>query len=59
MNDRTPERRRIIRDAWINVYGEDFGDLVHLTRESADFSAMPDRVACVKVVIDCREGDGL
>lgn len=59
MNDRTAQPRRIVRDVWINVYGKDFSDLVHKTREDADLSAAPNRIACVRVRIDCYEGDGL
>lgn len=59
MNDRPAQPRRIVRDAWINVYREDFGDLVHKTKEDADACAAPSRIACVRVVIDCQEGEGL
>ena len=52
---------RIRREVWVNVYRTD--DVVlsncHNTKDSADRSACNDRIACVKLVIDCEEGHGL
>jgi hypothetical protein len=48
---------RIKRTVWVNVYPTYYG--AHLTKESAGAHAMSGRVACVKVEIDCEEGDGL
>lgn len=50
---------RIQREYWINVYKRTCGHL-YGTREEADCEASPSgRIACVKVVIDCEEGEGL
>lgn len=49
---------RIKREFWVNIYKESRTQFLFKTREEAD-QAMNDRVACVKVLIDCKEGDGL
>jgi len=47
---------RIQREVWINVYRDDV--IAHTSRDDARvFGAGV--VACVKVVIDCEEGEGL
>jgi hypothetical protein len=48
---------RIKRTVWLNVYG----DFVNgwRTKESADLCVIENRLACVKVEIDCEEGEGL
>lgn len=43
---------------WVNVY-PNYGACCHKTKEEADKCAGQDRIACVKVVIDCEEGEGL
>ena len=48
---------RIQRTVWVNVYSNGFagwGD-----RETADANSSFTRLACVKVEIDCEEGEGL
>ncbi|MCF8472909.1 MAG: hypothetical protein K9G27_08980 [Sphingomonadaceae bacterium] len=49
---------RIKREVWVNVYP---GGIVNTryTRADADDDATSDRIACVKIVIDCEEGEGL
>lgn len=49
---------RIQRELWVNVY-RDNREFFYPTRERADESKSPGRFACVKVVIDCEEGEGL
>lgn len=49
---------RIQREVWLNVY-RDNKQFVYTTKEWADESKSPGRFACVKVVIDCEEGEGL
>lgn len=48
---------RIKRDAWINVYGNH--TKLHTSRKQADANSSKDRIACVKVPIDCEHGEGL
>lgn len=50
---------RIHREYWVNLYPKYAGGGHHETKTIADESAMRDRIACVKVVIDCEEGEGL
>ena len=48
---------RIQREYWINVYPKDVGK-IWMRKEDA--LACPfDRIACVKITIDCEEGEGL
>jgi hypothetical protein len=50
---------RIQREVWVNVYpGPIVCELRH-TKADADDDAMRNRIACVKVVIDVEEGEGL
>lgn len=53
---------RIQREVWVNVYrcydGVEFYGVCR-KKEEADNYAGEDRIACVKVVIDCEEGEGL
>lgn len=49
---------RIQREYWVNVYDDCMGDL-YRTKENADNSASVNRIACVKITIDCEEGEGL
>ena len=49
---------RIQRTAWVNVYRNGVSG-AHKTRESADQYASPNRIACIKIQIDCEEGEGL
>jgi len=51
---------RIKRTVWFNVYPETQGATVGcLSKEHADKLQAPNRIACVKVEIDCEEGEGL
>lgn len=53
---------RIQREVWLNVHrrydGVEFYGVCR-KKEEADNYAGEDRIACVKVVIDCEEGEGL
>ena len=56
-NDLIEVRPRIQRTVWLNVYPS---MVVHrYTKQDADFQAGKDRLACVRVEIDCEEGEGL
>jgi len=46
------------RTVWLNVYADKSGDYSQ-ARSIADCMAGPNRIACVKVEIDCEEGEGL
>ena len=48
---------RIKRTVWLNVYA--LTVVGYETRYAADDVASKDRLACVKVEIDCEEGEGL
>ena len=51
-------RPRIKRTVWLNVYENDV--FSHDSLAEAENSIVgPDRLACVKVEIDCEEGEGL
>jgi hypothetical protein len=50
------ERQKIER--WVNVY-RDGALAVHLSKEKADINRHPNCFACVKITIDCEEGEGL
>ena len=51
---------RIQREVWANVYkNPNIGDILFLSKEEADNCKLYDRIACVKLVIDCEEGEGL
>ena len=52
-------KRRIKRDVWLNVYEEEHIAICYLTKELADKSSRFRRIACVKITIDCEEGEGL
>jgi len=56
-NDLIEGKPRIKRTIWVNLYERGYG--VSLTKERADANAVEDRLACVKVEIDCEEGEGL
>ena len=49
---------RIQLTAWINIYPDGLSG-VHRTREQADEHAGPHRKACIRIPIDCEEGEGL
>jgi len=48
---------RIRQTKWVNVYPD--WATIYSDKKNADYLATPDRIACVKVEIDCEEGDGL
>ena len=50
-------KARIKRDVWINVCKNYTSS--HFAKEFADFHHRGDRLACIKVEIDCEEGEGL
>jgi len=50
---------RIQREVWVNVYDRPKGEFLYKTREEADERATHDRLACVKLPIDCEHGEGL
>ena len=49
---------RVKRTVWLNVYADKSGDYSQ-ARSIADCMAGPNRIACVKVEIDCEAGEGL
>jgi hypothetical protein len=49
---------RIQRTVWLNVYDNEVISLF-VVKEKADSMALEGRIACVKVEIDCEEGEGL
>ena len=49
---------RIKREYWVNVY-ENRVSSMYPTKQDANCVADKNRIACVKVVIDCEEGEGL
>jgi hypothetical protein len=50
---------RIQREVWVNVYPKQLTDVVHRDKAAADAVAEQNRIACVKLVIDCEKGEGL
>lgn len=54
---------RIKRTVWLNVYGVEAAVLSitssHCSKGEADCLAAPYRKACIRVDIDCEEGEGL
>jgi len=50
---------RIKRMVWVNLYIDGRITLGHPSKEDADKCADRGRLACVKVEIDCEEGEGL
>lgn len=57
-NDLIEVKPRIKCDVWVNVY---HGGIVNVryTKADADDDATSDRIACVRLTIDCEEGEGL
>jgi hypothetical protein len=50
---------RIKREVWVNVYPGPIVCEIRHTKADADDDAMLNRIACVKLTIDCEEGEGL
>ena len=58
IHDLIEVKPRIQREVWVNVY--DIGCSTYTTKEMANLCAATDtRLACVKITIDCEEGEGL
>jgi hypothetical protein len=58
--DLIEEKPRIQREVWVNVYkNPNIGDILFPSKEEANNCKLYDRIACVKLVIDCEEGEGL
>jgi len=49
---------RIKREVWVNVYNRNILG-AYGSREMADANSARGRIACVKLTIDCEEGEGL
>jgi len=53
-------KTRFQRTVWINIYpDEERKSTAHNKKEKADRYAISTRIACVKVEIDCDEGEGI
>lgn len=50
---------RIKREVWVNVYPNGVDDELWFTKAVADQQALTSRIACVRLTIDCEDGDGL
>jgi hypothetical protein len=58
-NDLVEVRPRIKREVWVNVYPDPAVCGAGSTKKYADEWAAKNRIACVKLTIDCEEGEGL
>ena len=58
ISDLIEVKPRIKQDFWLNVYLDRL-PYRHSTKEEADKIAGSDRIACIKVEIDCEHGEGL
>ena len=58
-NDLIEVKPRIQREVWLNVYPSGIQNCTHETKGLADKNCCGDRLACVKITIDCEEGEGL
>ncbi len=58
-SDLVEVKPRIKRTVWLNVYTYNTYCEDYQTKEKADYNSMSGRLACVKVEIDCEEGEGL
>lgn len=50
---------RIKREVWVNVYRDKAVFGLHASKEGADANYSGERIACVRLTIDCEEGEGL
>ena len=50
---------RIKREVWVNLYKDERLVGAYWTKDKANRECTDDRIACVKVEIDCEEGEGL
>ena len=51
-------RKTIKQTGWVNVC-QHCCPMLFLTKEAADCAACKERLACVQITIECKEGDGL
>jgi hypothetical protein len=51
-----PEKRKV--DVWLNVYAKN-PQCVHASRAEADASRGPGRIACLHIIQEYEEGEGL
>lgn len=58
INDLIEVKPRIQREVWVNVYRWGTAG-AYESKDVADEGEGGDRIACVKVIIDCEEGEGL
>ena len=58
LSDLIEVRPRIKRTVWLNLYGPE-SQTSHHSRKQADDERTDDCLACVRVEIDCEEGEGL
>ena len=58
VDDLIEVKPRIKRTVWLNVYDNEVIS-IFVVKEKADSMALEGRIACVKVEIDCEEGEGL
>ena len=58
-NDLVLKKRKFRYEHWINVYPDYCSGEYYPHRRLADSYASGDRIACVKVIIEGTEGDGL
>lgn len=59
IHDLIEVKPRIKREVWVNVYPDSISGSFHRSREDADKYRFEGCMACVKIVIDCEEGEGL
>jgi hypothetical protein len=57
MKDLIEVRPRIQREVWVNVFRN--GVEAYSSRHAADYNVEQIRIACVRLTIDCEEGEGL
>ena len=50
---------RIQRELWVNIYRDGTDGELWFTKAEANRSGSISRIACVKIDIDCEEGEGL
>lgn len=58
-NEKQKKKQRHKRVVWLNVYEDGTEEYVHPNKEEADASARDGRIACLKIVLDFVEGEGL
>jgi hypothetical protein len=59
INSLVEVKPRIKREVWVNVYKTATTYGIYKEKGTADLNASNKRIACVKVIIDCEEGEGL